>query len=64
MFERMDARDLVFDNQFDVVFSNAVLHWIKDHRFILAGLYKSLKSGGKSCCKWAQKTGFANILPL
>src|ERR1700674_2761709 len=26
----MDARALVFENEFDAVFSNAVLHWIKD----------------------------------
>src|SRR5215467_7999427 len=26
----MDARSLTFDQEFDAVFSNAVLHWIKD----------------------------------
>lgn len=26
----MDARNLTFDHEFDAVFSNAVLHWIKD----------------------------------
>ena len=29
-FEIGDARHLTFDQQFDAVFSNAVLHWIKD----------------------------------
>ena len=31
-FIRMDARELDFQSAFDIVFSNAVLHWISDHR--------------------------------
>ena len=30
-FQVMDARKLTFKEQFDRVFSNAVLHWIIDH---------------------------------
>ncbi len=45
-FMVMDARELSFSNEFDVAFSNAALHWIKDHRPVLNGVYRSLKSGG------------------
>lgn len=62
MFEHMDARALVFDEQFDVVFSNAVLHWIKDHRSVLAGLYKSLKPGGKILLQMGAKNGVHEYL--
>src|SRR5262249_40878831 len=31
-FQRMDASELSFDREFNVVFSNAALHWIVDHR--------------------------------
>lgn len=46
-FQVMDASGLSFDGCFDWVFSNAVLHWVKDHQPVLDGLYKSLRMGGK-----------------
>jgi len=46
-FLHIDARDLSFRDAFNVVFSNAVLHWIKDHRPMLRGVARSLKPGGK-----------------
>ncbi len=46
-FTVADARELPFAGEFDIVFSNAALHWIKDHRPIIAGIEKSLKSGGR-----------------
>ncbi len=46
-FARVDASALDFDNQFDIVFSNAVLHWIADHRPVLHGIAKALKPSGR-----------------
>jgi trans-aconitate 2-methyltransferase len=46
-FELMDARDLRFREEFDVVFSNATLHWIVDHRRVLAGIAAALVPGGR-----------------
>ena len=46
-FEQMDARKLVSDRSFDIVFSNAALHWVDDHPAFLAGAAHLLKSGGK-----------------
>ncbi|MFY9792044.1 MAG: methyltransferase domain-containing protein [Candidatus Sulfotelmatobacter sp.] len=44
----MDARTLVFENEFDAVFSNAVLHWIKDDPDApIAGAFRTLKVGGR-----------------
>ena len=44
----MDARALVFDNEFDAVFSNAVLHWIKDDPDApVTGAFRALKTGGR-----------------
>lgn len=42
-----DANNLPFKNEFDIIFSNATLHWIPDHRGVLKGIYQSLKRGGK-----------------
>jgi trans-aconitate methyltransferase len=33
--------------QFDIVFSNAVLHWVDDHRAFLRGVGACLRSGGR-----------------
>jgi trans-aconitate methyltransferase len=46
-FQREDASNLTFENEFDVVFSNATLHWILDHRPVLRGIFASMKQGGK-----------------
>ena len=46
-FRAMDARKLKFERQFDLVFSNAALHWVDDHEAILRGASSVLKSGGR-----------------
>lgn len=46
-FRIMDARNLQFDNLFDIVVSTSALHWVLDHRPVLAGIYKSLRVGGR-----------------
>jgi trans-aconitate methyltransferase len=46
-FEIMDARKLSFDEDFDVVFSNATLHWVIDHKPVLMGIRRSLKPQGR-----------------
>jgi trans-aconitate 2-methyltransferase len=45
-FRVMDARNIKFDRQFDLVFSNAALHWVDDHAAILRGASAVLKPGG------------------
>ncbi|OGC22310.1 SAM-dependent methyltransferase [candidate division WOR-1 bacterium RIFOXYB2_FULL_42_35] len=46
-FKVGDARKLNFDQEFDLVFSNAALHWVVDHLSVLKGIKNSLKSGGE-----------------
>jgi trans-aconitate methyltransferase len=43
----MGAEDLPFHEEFDAVFSNAVLHWIKNADLMIAGVFRSLKPGGR-----------------
>lgn len=44
----MDATRLSFDDEFDAVFSNATLHWIKnDPDAVIAGVRRALKRGGR-----------------
>jgi trans-aconitate methyltransferase len=46
-FERMDAQKIVLPEHFDLAFSNAALHWFKDHDAFLASLHRHMKSGGR-----------------
>jgi trans-aconitate methyltransferase len=43
----MSAEALPFDEEFDAVFSNAVLHWIKTADPMLAAVFRSLKQEGR-----------------
>jgi trans-aconitate 2-methyltransferase len=47
-FQICDARKLSsIEGSFDVVFSNAALHWIDDHEAVLRGAASLLKPGGR-----------------
>jgi len=43
----MDAEALAFDAEFDAVFSNAALHWMKRPERVLAGAFRALRPGGR-----------------
>lgn len=45
-FKQMDINQMNFENEFDVIFSNAALHWVKDHALLLNHAFKALKAGG------------------
>jgi trans-aconitate 2-methyltransferase len=43
----MDINKLNYVEQFDIVYSNATLHWIKDHRRLLRNVGRALRNGGR-----------------
>src|SRR5262245_44259066 len=43
----MDAASLPFAAEFDAVFSNAVLHWIRRADPMIASVHRALKAGGR-----------------
>lgn len=45
-FRQADINDLSFTEEFEVAFSNAALHWVKDHRRLLANVKRALRGGG------------------
>ena len=51
-FRVENALDLPFSNEFDLVFSNAVFHWIHDHDLLLDNIYKVLKDQGMLICEF------------
>jgi trans-aconitate methyltransferase len=63
-FEQNDASRLTFVNEFDVVFSNATLHWILDQRPVVRGILKSLKKNGKILLQMGGRGNAANVLAV
>ncbi len=43
----VDGHELSFDAEFDAVFSNAALHWMKGADSVIAGVWRALKPGGR-----------------
>ncbi len=60
-FEVQDARQLTDENRFDGVFSNAVLHWIKEPEKVAQGIARALKPGGRFV---AEMGGFGNVAAI
>ncbi|MDE2010110.1 MAG: class I SAM-dependent methyltransferase, partial [Candidatus Omnitrophica bacterium] len=46
-FMQMDAASISLSENFDIAFSNAVLHWIEDQVAVLKGVKTVLKADGK-----------------
>ena len=44
--QRLDITDLDFESAFDIVFSNASLHWVHDHTAVLRNIHRALRPGG------------------
>lgn len=58
----VDARGLDFDEEFDVIFSNAVLHWVKNHQPVLSGIRRSLKPGGRILLQMGGRGNASNVV--
>jgi SAM-dependent methyltransferase len=43
----MDGENLAFDNEFDAVFSNAALHWMRNPDKVIAGVHRALRPQGR-----------------
>lgn len=54
----MDGQALTFDAEFDAVFTNAALHWMLKADDVIAGVKRSLKTGGRFVGEFG---GFGNV---
>ncbi|MHB8500970.1 MAG: class I SAM-dependent methyltransferase [Candidatus Acidiferrales bacterium] len=43
----MDGENLSFENEFDALFSNAALHWMRNPDSVIAGVWRALRPGGR-----------------
>ncbi len=46
-FSCVDARSIDFNREFDLIFSNATLHWVDDHQAFLKSANLALRDGGR-----------------
>ncbi len=56
-----NAEALPFLAEFDAVFSNAALHWVRDQDAMLAGVHRALKQGGRFV---AEMGGHGNVAAI
>jgi trans-aconitate 2-methyltransferase len=61
-FEVADARDFAFDEPFDAVFSNAVLHWVKPPERAVDRVRRALKQGGRFVAEFGGRGNVAAIV--
>ncbi|WP_100405534.1 class I SAM-dependent methyltransferase [Bacillus solitudinis] len=54
-FTAKDAAELTYHQEFDAVFSNAALHWMKQPKPVLQCVYNSLKQGGRFVAEFGGK---------
>lgn len=54
-FIHADAKDFQFDNKFDAIFSNAVLHWIPQADTMIQNANRHLKIGGRYVVEFGGK---------
>lgn len=60
-FSVQDVLTMSYQNEFDAVFSNAVLHWIKQPDEALRRIYQSLKTGGRFVAEFGGKGNVKTI---
>jgi trans-aconitate methyltransferase len=63
-FQQLDARELACEAEFDIIFSNAALHWVQDHRAVLTGISRALNLGGRILLQMAGKGNAASLVTV
>ena len=57
-----DAERLAFDGEFDAVFTNAVLHWMRDIDAVIAGVTRALRRPGRFVGEFGGHGNVASIV--
>ena len=60
-FYKMNADSFSFDKPFDAIFSNAVLHWVKDQKTATTNMFNHLKTGGRLVFEFG---GYGNVATI
>jgi trans-aconitate methyltransferase len=60
-FEVADARELPYRAEFDAVFSNATLHWIREPDLVIRSVANALRPGGRFVAEFGGKGNIRKI---
>lgn len=58
----MDATDFHFNEPFDAIFSNAVLHWVLKKEEAIKSMFRNLKAGGRLVAEFGGKGNIQTIV--
>lgn len=58
----VDGQELPFEREFDAVFTNAALHWMKNPAAVIAGVERALKPGGRFVGEFGGRGNVAAIV--
>lgn len=58
----VDGQALEFHEEFDAVFSNAALHWMKRPGAVIAGVWRALRPGGRFIAEMGGEGNIASIV--
>lgn len=61
-FTVADARNFAFSQQFDAVFSNAALHWVKEPEAAIKCIWEALKPGGRFVAEFGGKGNVQGVV--
>jgi trans-aconitate methyltransferase len=61
-FQVMNVTAMTFENEFDAIFSNAVLHWIPNADLVISSMSRALKLGGRLVVEFGGKGNVAGIV--
>ncbi len=58
----VDAQSISIDDEFDAVFSNAALHWMKDADAVIRNVYARIKAGGRFCAEFGAENNVGAVV--
>ncbi|QPQ36077.1 class I SAM-dependent methyltransferase [Lysinibacillus sp. JNUCC-52] len=61
-FDTQDAATMDYSHQFDAVFSNAALHWMKQQEKVIDNIYRALKQHGRFVAEMGGQGNIASIV--
>jgi 2-isopropylmalate synthase len=63
-FVLMDASSIECTNRFSLVFSNAAMHWVRDHHALLRGIHNAMLPGGRMLLQFGGKGNAKDVIEI
>ena len=63
-FQLLDINDIEFEGKFDIIISNATLHWILDHKKLIENCYRASKENGVVRFNFAGDGNCSNLISV